>query len=71
MVTVAGPPAELTMWAFGRAQAARVELIGSDPDVAAPGVAPVAVLTRIEALVRLVTYRSLSGWPAALFRTPG
>jgi uncharacterized protein (TIGR03085 family) len=35
MVTVAGPPAELTMWAFGRAQAARVRLIGSDPDVAA------------------------------------
>ena len=35
MVTVAGPPAELMMWAFGRAQAARVRLIGSDPDVAA------------------------------------
>ena len=35
MVTVAGPPAELTMWAFGRAEAARVRLIGSDPDVAA------------------------------------
>jgi uncharacterized protein (TIGR03085 family) len=35
MVTVAGPPAELVMWAFGRAQAARVRLIGSDPDVAA------------------------------------
>jgi uncharacterized protein (TIGR03085 family) len=35
MVTVAGPPAELTMWAFGRTLAARVRLIGSDPDVAA------------------------------------
>jgi uncharacterized protein (TIGR03085 family) len=35
MVTVAGPPAELMMWAFGRAQAARVRLVGSDPDVAA------------------------------------
>ena len=35
MVTVAGPPAELMMWAFGRAPAARVRLIGSDPDVAA------------------------------------
>jgi uncharacterized protein (TIGR03085 family) len=35
MVTVAGPPAELMMWAFGRTQAARVRLIGSDPDVAA------------------------------------
>ena len=35
MVTVAGPPAELIMWAFGRAEAARVRLIGSDPDVAA------------------------------------
>ncbi|HEX5295121.1 MAG TPA: TIGR03085 family metal-binding protein [Streptosporangiaceae bacterium] len=35
MVTVAGPPAELTMWAFGRARSARVRLIGSDPDVAA------------------------------------
>jgi uncharacterized protein (TIGR03085 family) len=35
MVTVAGPPAELMMWAFGRAEAARVRLIGSDPDVAA------------------------------------
>jgi uncharacterized protein (TIGR03085 family) len=35
MVTVIGPPAELTMWAFGRAGAARVRLAGSDPDVAA------------------------------------
>jgi hypothetical protein len=35
MVTVTGPPAELIMWAFGRAQAARVRLTGSDPDVAA------------------------------------
>jgi hypothetical protein len=32
---VAGPPAELMMWTFGRAEAARVRLIGSDPDVAA------------------------------------
>ncbi|HEU5421612.1 MAG TPA: TIGR03085 family metal-binding protein [Streptosporangiaceae bacterium] len=35
MVTVTGTPAELTMWAFGRAAAARVRLEGSDPDVAA------------------------------------
>jgi uncharacterized protein (TIGR03085 family) len=35
MVTVTGPPAELTMWAFGRTGAARVRLSGSDPDVAA------------------------------------
>ena len=35
MVTVAGTPAELTMWAFGRVSAARVRLAGSDPDVAA------------------------------------
>jgi uncharacterized protein (TIGR03085 family) len=35
MVTVAGTPAELTMWAFGRTSAARVRLQGSDPDVAA------------------------------------
>jgi uncharacterized protein (TIGR03085 family) len=35
MVTVTGTPAELTMWALGRAQAARVRLTGSDPDVAA------------------------------------
>ena len=35
MVTVTGTPAELTMWAFGRAGAARVRLTGSDPDVAA------------------------------------
>jgi uncharacterized protein (TIGR03085 family) len=35
MVTVTGPPAELMMWAFGRTQAARVRLTGSDPDVAA------------------------------------
>ena len=35
MVTVTGTPAELTMWAFGRAEAARVRLTGSDPDVAA------------------------------------
>jgi len=35
MVTVTGTPAELTMWALGRTQAARVRLAGSDPDVAA------------------------------------
>jgi uncharacterized protein (TIGR03085 family) len=35
MVTVTGTPAELTMWAFGRTDAARVRLTGSDPDVAA------------------------------------
>jgi uncharacterized protein (TIGR03085 family) len=35
MVTVTGTPAELTMWAFGRTQGARVKLTGSDPDVAA------------------------------------
>jgi uncharacterized protein (TIGR03085 family) len=35
MVTVTGTPAELMMWAFGRTQAARVRLTGSDPDVAA------------------------------------
>jgi uncharacterized protein (TIGR03085 family) len=35
MVTVTGTPAELMMWAFGRPQAARVRLTGSDPDVAA------------------------------------
>jgi uncharacterized protein (TIGR03085 family) len=35
MVTVTGAPAELMMWAFGRTQAARVRLTGSDPDVAA------------------------------------
>ncbi len=35
LVTVIGAPAELTMWAFGRAGAARVRLTGSDPDVAA------------------------------------
>jgi uncharacterized protein (TIGR03085 family) len=35
MVTVTGTPAELTMWAFGRADASRVRLAGSDPDVAA------------------------------------
>jgi uncharacterized protein (TIGR03085 family) len=35
MVTVTGTPAELTMWAFGRADAARVRMTGSDPDIAA------------------------------------
>jgi uncharacterized protein (TIGR03085 family) len=35
MVTVTGTPAELTMWVFGRTGTARVELAGSDPDVAA------------------------------------
>jgi uncharacterized protein (TIGR03085 family) len=35
MVTVTGTPAELTMWAFGRASAARVRIDGSTPDVAA------------------------------------
>jgi uncharacterized protein (TIGR03085 family) len=35
MVTVTGTPAELTMWVFGRTEAARVQLAGSDPDVAA------------------------------------
>ena len=35
VVTVAGPPAELTMWAFGRTGAARVRLEGSEADVRA------------------------------------
>jgi uncharacterized protein (TIGR03085 family) len=35
VVTVTGTPAELTMWAFGRADAARVRLDGSEPDVKA------------------------------------
>lgn len=35
MVTVTGTPAELTMWAMGRASAADVRLDGSDGDVAA------------------------------------
>lgn len=35
MVTVTGTPAELTMWAFGRASAARVRIDGATPDVAA------------------------------------
>jgi uncharacterized protein (TIGR03085 family) len=35
MVTVTGTPAELTMWAYGRADEARVRLTGSDHDVAA------------------------------------
>jgi hypothetical protein len=33
MVTVTGDPAELTLWALGRATAARVRLDGSGPDV--------------------------------------
>ncbi len=33
MVTVTGSPAELTLWAMGRATAARVRLDGSEPDV--------------------------------------
>jgi uncharacterized protein (TIGR03085 family) len=35
VVTVTGPPAELTMWALGRAAAARVRLDGSEADVKA------------------------------------
>jgi uncharacterized protein (TIGR03085 family) len=35
VVTVTGTPAELTMWAFGRADAARVRLDGSEVDVKA------------------------------------
>jgi uncharacterized protein (TIGR03085 family) len=35
MVTVTGTPAELTMWVMGRTAAARVQLDGSDSDVAA------------------------------------
>jgi uncharacterized protein (TIGR03085 family) len=35
MVTVTGTPAELTMWVMGRTGAARVQLDGSDADVAA------------------------------------
>jgi uncharacterized protein (TIGR03085 family) len=35
MVTVTGTPAELTMWVMGRTGAARVQLDGSDSDVAA------------------------------------
>lgn len=34
-VTVVGSPDELTLWCFGREQVARVELIGSETDVAA------------------------------------
>ena len=33
VVTVIGPPAELTMWALGRTAAARVRLEGSEADV--------------------------------------
>jgi len=35
LVTVAGDPAELTLWVMGRASAARVTLDGNDSDVAA------------------------------------
>jgi uncharacterized protein (TIGR03085 family) len=35
VVTVTGPPAELTMWALGRTAAARVRIDGSEPDVRA------------------------------------
>ena len=35
LVTVAGDPAELTMWAMGRTSAAQVQLDGNDSDVAA------------------------------------
>jgi uncharacterized protein (TIGR03085 family) len=35
LVTVSGEPAELTLWVMGRTSAARVELDGSDSDVAA------------------------------------
>jgi len=35
VVTVAGPPAELTLWTMGRAAAADVAMDGSDADVAA------------------------------------
>jgi uncharacterized protein (TIGR03085 family) len=37
VVTVIGPPAELMMWTFGRAGAARVTLEGAEADVAALG----------------------------------
>jgi uncharacterized protein (TIGR03085 family) len=39
VVTVIGPPAELTMWALGRTAAARVRLDGSEADVKALGAA--------------------------------
>jgi uncharacterized protein (TIGR03085 family) len=35
VVTVTGPPAELTLWALGRTAAARVRLDGSEADVKA------------------------------------
>ena len=35
VVTVTGPPAELTMWALGRTAAARIRLDGSEADVKA------------------------------------
>jgi uncharacterized protein (TIGR03085 family) len=35
MVTVIGPPGELTLWAFGRESVARVRLDGSDADIRA------------------------------------
>jgi uncharacterized protein (TIGR03085 family) len=35
MVTVAGTPAELTLWTMGRTSAARVRMDGSDADIAA------------------------------------
>ena len=35
VVTVTGPPAELTMWTLGRTEAARVRLDGSEAAVSA------------------------------------
>lgn len=35
VVTITGPPAELTMWAFGRTAAARVRLDGSEAAIGA------------------------------------
>jgi hypothetical protein len=35
VVTVAGTPAELTLWAMGRTGAAQVRMDGSDADIAA------------------------------------
>jgi hypothetical protein len=35
VVTVAGTPAELTLWTMGRTGAARVRMDGSDADIAA------------------------------------
>jgi uncharacterized protein (TIGR03085 family) len=35
VVTVVGTPAELLMWTFGRTEAARVQIVGAEADVAA------------------------------------